>query len=311
MSFATLMHTRQLPERAWKLDAVVRLGASIIICILVGAVIGTAFRYFASPQKTSEVLFLVPIVAALALFAVAIVVLARPWPLERYMLNLVILLACVYGGFLLMWWGEHFIKEKVDFQSSVARMIIGVLAFQGAALVLVHFFAREHGMTWSEAFGFDNNAGNAAALGVCVGMISLPAIWGLQWLSATLLQRIALPAHEQETVHILRSTEGWPDRLVLGIVTIVLAPLAEEILFRGILYPTIKRFGFPRLAWWSTAILFGAIHLNLATFVPLTFLAFVLIWLYEHTGNLLACILTHSLFNTINFVLLYLAQDKL
>jgi membrane protease YdiL (CAAX protease family) len=44
------------------------------------------------------------------------------------------------------------------------------------------------------------------------------------------------------------------------------------------------------------------------TFVPLTVLAFTLIWLYERTDNLLAPILTHSLFNTTNFVWLLLGS---
>jgi len=42
------------------------------------------------------------------------------------------------------------------------------------------------------------------------------------------------------------------------------------------LYPWIKQSGFPRLALWGTAILFAAIHFNLATFIPLAALALML-----------------------------------
>ena len=49
----------------------------------------------------------------------------------------------------------------------------------------------------------------------------------------------------------------------------LLAPVAEELLFRGILYPAIKQAGFPRLALWGTSLLFAAMHMNLVTFVPL------------------------------------------
>ncbi len=94
----------------------------------------------------------------------------------------------------------------------------------------------------------------------------------------------------------------------MGIATILIAPLGEEIIFRGILYPAIKRTGRPQLALWSTALLFGAIHANLASFVPLTLLAVVLVGLYEYTGNLLACFAVHGLFNAVNFVALYLQQ---
>jgi CAAX protease family protein len=85
----------------------------------------------------------------------------------------------------------------------------------------------------------------------------------------------------------------------------VLAPVAEEMLFRGILYPAVKQAGFPRLALWGTALLFAAVHQNLVTFVPLTVLALALAWLYERTDNLWAPITAHAMFNAMNFVILY------
>ena len=103
----------------------------------------------------------------------------------------------------------------------------------------------------------------------------------------------------------------WLPRLVLGVITILLAPAAEEVLFRGILYPWVKQAGYPRLALWGTALVFAAIHLNLATFVPLAVLAVALTLLYERTGNLLAPITAHALFNGFNFTLLYVFEQQM
>jgi membrane protease YdiL (CAAX protease family) len=61
---------------------------------------------------------------------------------------------------------------------------------------------------------------------------------------------------------------------------------------------------------WGTSLVFALTHANVATFLPLTFLAMVLVFLYERTGNLLAPIAAHSLFNAANyFALIY--QDDL
>jgi membrane protease YdiL (CAAX protease family) len=49
--------------------------------------------------------------------------------------------------------------------------------------------------------------------------------------------------------------------------------------------------------------------MNLAVFVPLTFLAVILVWVYESTGNLLAPIAVHCVFNAANFVALYSQQN--
>jgi membrane protease YdiL (CAAX protease family) len=96
---------------------------------------------------------------------------------------------------------------------------------------------------------------------------------------------------------------------VLGFVTILLAPLAEEVLFRGILYPWIKQIGFPRLALWGTSLLFAVVHMNLVTLLPLLLLALLLAQLYERTDNLLAPISAHALFNALNFGLLCLQRS--
>jgi hypothetical protein len=106
--------------------------------------------------------------------------------------------------------------------------------------------------------------------------------------------------------------QSRPDTLetvFLGVSTILIAPVVEEMLFRGLLYHTIKRIGFPRIALWGTTLLFAAIHSNLLTFLPLFVLAVALTLLYEATDNLLSCILAHSLFNAANFVtLLYQSE---
>jgi len=92
-------------------------------------------------------------------------------------------------------------------------------------------------------------------------------------------------------------------------VAIAGAPVVEEIIFRGILYPALKQHGWPRLALWGTSLLFALTHANAATLLPLSFLAMLLVFLYERTGNLLAPILTHSLFNAANyFALVYQSE---
>jgi hypothetical protein len=187
-------------------------------------------------------------------------------------------------------------------------MIIAGLSFQGAALILIAHFVREHGVSWKEAFGLANNRRQAIMLGAILACLFLPLGMGLQWLSAQVmvhLPHLQLKPQEQEAVQTLQLAVTWFNRLALAGVTIVLAPAAEEMLFRGILYPWIKQAGFPRLALWGTALLFAAIHLNLVTFVPLTVLALGLTVLYDRTDNLWAPIAAHALFNAMNFVILY------
>ena len=104
---------------------------------------------------------------------------------------------------------------------------------------------------------------------------------------------------EGSSAHIeINTGERW----LLAVVAIGGAALAEEILFRGVLYQSVRDAGFRRAALWGTAILFGAIHANAAAFVPLTLFGALLAWLYERTGTLTAGMAAHAAFNLIGFL---------
>ena len=83
------------------------------------------------------------------------------------------------------------------------------------------------------------------------------------------------------------------------LVAVVMAPLFEEVVFRGFLFR-----GFANSWGWvwgalASAAIFGAAHLQLDVFLPLAALGFVLAWAYHRTGSLWTCITMHALFNLI------------
>jgi membrane protease YdiL (CAAX protease family) len=234
--------------------------------------------------------------------------LRRQWRLEDFLQRTLVLVACFYAAVLIGFWVQRTTGAPGP---SVGQTVVSALSFQGAVLVLVGTFLRDQEATWTEAFGLLDNVGRALLLGWVAGCLFLPVGWGLQWLSVEALihlPRLELQPEQQQVVRSVQMAATPLHWIALGGVTILLAPVGEEILFRGILYPWIKRAGYARLALWGTAFLFGAIHTNLATFVPLTVLALILTILYERTGNLLAPIAAHALFNAVNFFHLYLLQ---
>jgi membrane protease YdiL (CAAX protease family) len=136
-------------------------------------------------------------------------------------------------------------------------------------------------------------------------MLFLPAAWGLQTLSDYAMHLAHMKPQEQVAVQELQEPSlNVAEKVVMGVIAIVFAPIVEEALFRGLLYPAIKQLGHPRLALWVSSALFAAVHFNMVTFVPLMAFALVLVYLYETFQNLLAPIVAHSLFNAANYFLL-------
>lgn len=301
-----------LSVKPWKPDAIVRLLLGVFVCIYAGSLVLSAVRCAGLGGKTAGRFFPVAAVAWCFLGATLFLI-RKPWSFEAVGRRMMLLLGCFYSGLLLGFWAEK-LAGTPPANGSVGQMIVSTLSFQGAALVLLGWFIREHQARWREAFGFGNHWRRAVLIGLMVACIFLPVGWWLQQLSAELmvhLPRLHLKPEMQAPVRVLQMAGSWPDRLVLGVITILLAPVAEEALFRGVLYPAIKQAGFPRLALWGTALLFAAVHVNLATFAPLFVLALVLTVLYERTDNLLAPIVAHSTFNASNFTLLYLWERQL
>ena len=176
-------------------------------------------------------------------------------------------------------------------------------------MVMLWFFARKHALNLREAFGLHLHPGRAVVLGVTLALGFVPVALGLQLGISKLAAALNLHLPEQTAVSLLKLANSWPDRLAFAFMAIIAAPLAEEGLFRGVFYPALRRHGFPNSALWITSLAFALIHGNVLIFIPLVVLAIVLVKLYEHTGNLLACIVCHATFNAFNFVMLFLVEN--
>jgi len=138
---------------------------------------------------------------------------------------------CFFLGSL----GVSAIAAHSEEKLSVATMMISALSFQGATLPLIWWFARQHGLSIRDAFGLNLNPRHAILLGVTVALGFMPVAYGLQIGIAMIANWLGHPLPTQDAVLILRLADSWVDRLGLAFVTVVLAPLSEEGLFRGVL----------------------------------------------------------------------------
>ncbi len=184
-------------------------------------------------------------------------------------------------------------------------LCLGSLALHGVAIPALILFVRGHGFTVLSAFGIlGTRPWRALVLGTLLAVGMLPVGYTLLSAVRAALDALGYPADAQDHVKLLLGSKSPLIRGYLFAFAVIIAPCVEEALFRGVLYPFIRDLGYPRLAFWGTAILFGLIHLNRAAFLPLTLFGFALSWLYQRTGNLLAPVTAHALFNLAPFVVL-------
>jgi len=195
-------------------------------------------------------------------------------------------------------------------EESPLSILLATLCFHGVLLGLLIPFLKYHQTNWCEALGLQREGLDKTLFrALKVLGVMLPVTWGLQGLCTYILTRLNWGADQQIAVDLLLKAPSWGLRVYLVVFAIVVAPVAEEFLFRGVLFPFIKSLGYPKLAWLVPSFVFALIHVNLPTFIPLFVLAMALTWLYERTGRLIANIAVHSLFNAANVILLFIFKQ--
>ena len=198
---------------------------------------------------------------------------------------------------------------------SIAQMAANVTALPVAILVAVVVWFQANRRIYqspirlADTFGFNrNNTGCCLLLGLAAGLGLVLIAMALALLSNLLIHALGNQAEPQKLVTLIAEEsakkENIPTLIFFVVMSVAVAPITEEILFRGILYPAIKQIGHPLLAAIGTALLFALFHVNLLTFASLTVVALGLIALYEFTDNLLAPITAHAVFNASNLVML-------
>jgi hypothetical protein len=120
------------------------------------------------------------------------------------------------------------------------------------------------------------------------------------------------PEQDNDLLRILRSS-----RLALytvAILAVFSAPFVEELIYRGVLYSALQRTAGSWPAVIIVTILFAAVHVpqywgSPATIILLTLLSLILTLVRAKTGNLLPCVILHTLFNAIQSALLILNPE--
>lgn len=146
---------------------------------------------------------------------------------------------------------------------------------------------------------------------VVVAMIAA-ALGGSMAIGAV-LDLLGLTVSEQGSV--LDIVESWRDGsdrssiVVLAVSAIVLAPVVEEWLFRGLLFARLRRSSGRTFAYVATALAFAAIHGNPAGFPIYAWLGVSFALTLERTGRLGAAVLVHMGNNAFVFAALVLGVE--
>jgi len=170
--------------------------------------------------------------------------------------------------------------------------IVGLLVVVPRALVGVRLLP-ESGLARSLGIGL------LAAVPAWIGATLLAYLW------TALLEGIGLV----QGVAIAEAVVERGDPTVVLVAFVVVAPIAEELFFRGVAYNAWIRERGPRFALYGSAALFALIHGSVFALAPIFALGIALALVYRRTGSLPAAMAMHAGFNAISVVLTLLVRQ--
>src|SRR5580700_4265664 len=195
------------------------------------------------------------------------------------------------------------VSQTVPDNVDTRTMVLSVLIWWGLILGPILLSLAFRGFKLGSVFGIDRMpVGRSLLLGISLLISAYPTVFAVGVLTSVLL-KINPTTDVQEVMRIFENETAATQRIPIILLAVVIAPVAEELAFRGYLYGVIKRYFGAVPALVLSGILFALIHLNLPSFFPLLVLGWVFALAYELSGSLLVPMTMHALFNALNLIL--------
>ena len=186
---------------------------------------------------------------------------------------------------------------------AVIEALVGEVAFGAAVLFWIRYVNRGN----LSALGAPTNPRVDVLLGVGVGI-------GLIFAGAATLALV-----REVVSQVTGETPRQPDQVVACVrgtalalmapVVVIVAPLGEEIFFRGFLYKALRRRFRVWAAAFVSAVVFGLVHYYWLLIPALFVVGLGLALLYERQRSLLAPVVAHATFNIVGFVMIALGRQ--
>ncbi len=185
--------------------------------------------------------------------------------------------------------------------------------FLCATLLLARERLRTKGASWKQGFSTETQSlGRSIGAGLFAYAAFMPAFALIGMLHAALLQGIGLQVERQEILRVFMdpSLPVWV-RPTIAFLALAIAPLWEELFFRGIATAALVKQSRFWLATAGVSLLFAAIHGNPTAVVPLFVLGIGLTLAYVLGGNIVVPIVMHAAFNSVTLALSLLLRDTM
>jgi membrane protease YdiL (CAAX protease family) len=203
--------------------------------------------------------------------------------------------------------GTGILSPSVFDPSEIGSEALGLgVASQSGALLVTLLFLRIRRTPLRQLVGGLRPVGRSLGLGVGLGLLAVVASSLIVTLLVTLSGSDAAP---EQVITQRLVTGSTVDLVLVAFAAVVVAPIAEELLFRGLLHRSLRTRMRIVPATVLSSVLFAVVHVDIALSQPLGLVGLALVGAvhavaYERTGGLVVPILIHAVHNAVGIVAL-------
>ena len=179
-----------------------------------------------------------------------------------------------------------FIDRTVD--SKLMELMSSVILYAPIPILLYYYLLRPAGHSFGQVFGLHVRSTNAGLLSLTVLALFACGMLGDLVISFG-GEALGKSTHWTEWFNNSLVWGGTGDLTILFLEVAVLAPIFEEVIFRGIVFASLRR----RFGWLISAVLsaviFAIVHgYGIIGFCAVGWSGFLWAWAYEKTGSCMA-----------------------
>ncbi|EHQ90748.1 CPBP family intramembrane glutamic endopeptidase [Desulfosporosinus youngiae] len=183
--------------------------------------------------------------------------------------------------------------------SFIAVGLGDVLLYFGVIWLFLHLIRRPF-----SDLGFVKPLRRFVVLGLIVGVLLFV---GIGLLGNLLTKVLGTPAPQSFAAAVKGADYSW-EFILLTLLGGVIAPIKEEMFFRGLIYPPLRQIFGRGKGILLTGLFFAALHLEIIRFLPLFIGGVVLTWLYERSSSIWPAIVAHGTWNVLMAIALWIQR---
>lgn len=199
--------------------------------------------------------------------------------------------------------GYYFFSGKNPKNMVTLAVFLNLALETGAAILILETFPKH----W---LGFKLKLNHIKAILLLYAAL-IPVLLAALLINSSLLKAIGIKSDINLAVKIFLWLKDPGSTFILAIQVMILGPLAEELIFRGLIYKFLRQklpFIFSAVA---SSLLFSMLHKTPQDTLALFIIGIALCYIYEKTQNIISPILLHSIFNSINLAMLLVLKNTI